>query len=205
EKFASSDDNNRWRDLVPAVWRGWGITACLTRRPYSTDFFESLSPGIAFFKEAGGVQGVPVVRGLSLREHDSGAGALVVAAQHVRIALIVENRDRRPDDADCLSVSAISQIKPAQAIVRGGKTKPGLGVARMQFDGAAEMLFSETVVVAAETLLAEIQFVVRVATEEAGFRRGSGYTERSRHCARRRFVGGLCRRGHIAGIWRRRR
>src|SRR5215471_15679439 len=162
DKFAPSDDNNRWEDLVPARCRGSAIAACLTRRPYSTVLFDSLAPVIAFFKEANVVQDILVGRVLALRDHESGARPLVVAAQHVRIALVVENRDRRPDDADGLSVSAISQIKPAQAIIRGGKTKPGLGVARMQFDGAAEMLFSETVVVAAETLLAEIQFVVRV-------------------------------------------
>ena len=71
--------------------------------------------------------------------------ALVVTTQHIREALIVENLDGRSNNADRLTVGAVREIKPAQAIVGGGKADPGLGIARMRLDGAAEMLFGKTI------------------------------------------------------------
>jgi len=50
---------------------------------------------------------------------------LVVTTQHVREALVVENLDGRSDDADRLTIGAVGEIKPAQAIVGGGKADPG--------------------------------------------------------------------------------
>ena len=71
--------------------------------------------------------------------------ALVVTTQHTREALIVENPDGRSNNADRLTIGAVRESKPAQAIVGGGKADPGLGIARMRLDGAAEMLFGKTI------------------------------------------------------------
>ncbi len=54
------------------------------------------------------------------------ARALVVAAQHVGIALVVQDLGGRPDDADGLSVSAIGEIEATQAVVGGRKPEPQL-------------------------------------------------------------------------------
>ena len=79
--------------------------------------------------------------------------ALIVAAQHVRVTLVVENRDRRADDADRLGIGAVGEIKAAQAIIRGGETEPGLRVARMLFDCGAEMFFGKTEIIRAKVFL----------------------------------------------------
>ena len=61
---------------------------------------------------------------------------------------------------------AVGEIKPAQAIVGGGKADPGLGIARMLLDRGTEMLFGKTVVARAEVFLAETQLIVWVAAEK---------------------------------------
>ncbi len=51
------------------------------------------------------------------------ARALVVAAQHVGIALVVQDLGRRPEDADGLAVGAVGEIEAAQAVVGRGQAR----------------------------------------------------------------------------------
>jgi len=64
---------------------------------------------------------------------------------------------------------ALGKIEALQPIVGGGKSKPRLGIARMQFYGAPEMFFRQAKVVGAIVLLAKAQVVVRVTAEQPGF------------------------------------
>ena len=52
-----------------------------------------------------------------------GARAAVVAAQHVGIALVVQDLRRRPDDADRLRIGAVGEIEAAQPVVGGGQAR----------------------------------------------------------------------------------
>src|SRR5215472_8563686 len=61
---------------------------------------------------------------------------------HATYTLVVENLDGRPNNADRLTVGAVREINPTQAIVGGGKTDPGHGVARMLLDGETACLRS---------------------------------------------------------------
>jgi len=58
---------------------------------------------------------------------------------HATYTLVVENLDGRPNNADRLTVGAVREINPTQAIVGGGKTDPGHGVARMLLDGETDL------------------------------------------------------------------
>src|SRR5665213_2933680 len=115
-----------------------------------------------------------IARILALGFGELGAGALVVAAQHVGIALVVENLGGRPDDADGLVIGAVGEIEAAQAVIGGGKAEPGLRVARMMFGGAAEILLRQAEIIGAVLLLAETEIVVGIAAEQTGRRACAG-------------------------------
>ena len=104
---------------------------------------------------------VGTARVLGLRDAQCLACARVVAAQHVGIALVVEDLRRRPDDLDRLLVGAVGELEPAQPVIGGREPDPGLGVARMLLDGTAEVALGETEIAGAEVLLAEAEVVVR--------------------------------------------
>lgn len=117
---------------------------------------DGLALAIALFQKTQVVLDIFVGGILALGSHKRRVRAFVVAAQHIRIALIVQNLGRRSKDADRLTIGAISKIKTPQAIIGCGKAEPGLCVARMQLDGAAEMLLGDAVIVRAIILLAEL-------------------------------------------------
>ncbi len=94
------------------------------------------------------------------------ARAPEVAAQHVGVALIVEDLDRRPDDADRLPIGTIGEIETAQPVVGRRQSQPGLGVTRMQLDRVAEILLGQPVVAVPELQLAAREVVVWVAAEQ---------------------------------------
>ncbi len=71
-------------------------------------------------------------------------GAAIVAAQHVGETLLVEDLHGQTDDADRLGIGAIGKIEAAQPVVGRGESDPGLGVARMFLDRAAEALLGES-------------------------------------------------------------
>src|SRR5690348_10860006 len=128
--------------------------------------FYALALAIALFEQPQVVLHVFVAGILALCGRERRVRALVVTTQHVREALVVENLDGRSNDADRLTIGAVGEIKPAQAIVGGGKADPGFGIARMLLDRGTEMLFGKTVVARAEIFLAEIQLIVGVAAEQ---------------------------------------
>ena len=113
------------------------------------------------------VRHVFVIGVLALGGTQLGARAFVVAAQHIGITLVVEDLDRRPENAGGLFVGAVGEIEAAQAVVGGGKTQPGFRVVGMQLDRAPEMLLGETVIVGAILDLAAIEVVVGIAAEQA--------------------------------------
>jgi hypothetical protein len=128
--------------------------------------FDALALAIALFEQPQVVLHVFVAGILALCSRERRVRAFVAITQHVREALIVENLDGRSNDADRLTIGAVGEIKPAQAIVGGGKADPGLGIARMLLDRGTEMLFGKTVVARAEVFLAETQLIVWVAAEK---------------------------------------
>ena len=109
-------------------------------------------------------------------------GARVIAAQHVREPLIVEDLDGRADDANSLLIGAVGKIKAVQTVVGGRKPDPRFGLARMLLDGSPEGPFSQTVTVVAEVFLGELQIVVGIVAKKTGL--GPG---RDRLAARARF------------------
>jgi len=52
---------------------------------------------------------------------------------------LVHDLRRRPDQSYGLLVGAVGEIEALQAVVGRGKVEPGFSVARMQFNGLAEM------------------------------------------------------------------
>src|SRR6185437_16104907 len=130
---------------------------------------------------------------LALGRHKRSVRAFVVAAQHIRIALVVQNLGRWSKDANRLTIGAVSKIKTPQAIIGRGKAEPGLRVARMRLGGAGEMFLGDAVFVRAKILLAEAQFVVWVAAEQSG--RSWSHAQRRRHRAGGGLIGGLFRLG----------
>ena len=90
----------------------------------------------------------------------------VVAAQHVGIAAVVEELRGQPDDGDGLVVGAVGEVEAAQPVIGGREPDPGLGVARMGLDGAAEIALGEPEIAGPGLLLAERQVVARIAAEE---------------------------------------
>jgi hypothetical protein len=110
---------------------------------------------IALFEQPQVVLHVFVGGILALRRRERRVRALVVTAQHIREALVVENLDGRSSNADRLTVGTVRQVKPAQPIVRGCEADPGFGIVRMRLDGTAEMRFGKTVVARTEIFLAE--------------------------------------------------
>ena len=116
---------------------------------------DGLALAIALFQKTQVVLDIFVGGILALGSHKRRVRAFVVAAQHIRIALVVQNLGRRSKDADRLTIGAISKIKTPQAIIGRGKAEPGLRVARMRLDGAAEMFLGDAVIVRAIILLAE--------------------------------------------------
>src|SRR6185437_3232681 len=156
---------------------------------------DGLALAIALFQKTQVVLDIFVGGILALGSHKRRVRAFIIAAQHIRIALVVQNLGRRSKDADRLTIGAISKIKTPQAIIGCGKAEPGLCVARMRLDGAAEMLLGDAVIVRAIILLAETQFVVWVAAEQAG--RGWSRAQRRRHRAGGGLIGGLLRLGYF--------
>ena len=152
---------------------------------------DGLALAIAFFQKTQVVFNVFVGGVFAPGGHQSCVRALIVAAQHVRVSLVVEDLDRRPKDADSLRVGAVGKIKSAQAIIGCRKTEPRLGIAWMLLDGAPEMFFGEAVVIMTKVLLAETEFIVRVAAEQTRPRYRL-------HAERRRYRTG----GFIAGLLR---
>src|SRR5665213_2597594 len=107
-----------------------------------------------------------IARILALGFGELGAGALVVAAQHVGIALVVEDFGGRPEDAGGLFIGAVGEIETAQAVIGSGQSEPGFRVARMQFGGAAEILFRQAEIIGAILFLAETQVVIGIAAKQ---------------------------------------
>src|SRR5690606_31427936 len=114
--IASPDDRESLRDGL--------------RRP--APLFNALGLAAALLEQAQVVGDVLVVGVLALGGDELLARADIVAAQHVGIALVVEDRRRRTRDADCLLVGAIGEIETAQPVIGRSKTEPGFGVVRMQ-------------------------------------------------------------------------
>ena len=124
---------------------------------------DRLALTVAVFEQAhiGLDMGIAGVLGLSVLELL--LRPRVIAAQHIRKALIVEDFRRRANDADGLFVGAVGEIEAVQPVVGRREPDPGLGVARMFFRGAAKAFLGEAEIVAAEILLAELQVVLGVA------------------------------------------
>ena len=80
---------------------------------------------------------------------------LQVAAQQIRVADIVDHLRARPEDRERLAIGAVGKVVALEPVVGCGKPEPGFAVARQLFDGAAEMLFGEAVVLLAIVPLAE--------------------------------------------------
>jgi hypothetical protein len=97
--------------------------------------------------------GIIGVFGAGVEEDLAGAGE--VPAQHIGIALIVEDFRCRAGDAQHLVIGAVGKLEAFQPVIGGGK--PGLGVARALLDGLAEIAFRETVIVFAKVLLARLK------------------------------------------------
>src|SRR6476620_9956164 len=154
---------------------------------------DGLALAIALFQKTQVVLDIFVGGILALGSHKRRVRAFIIAAQHIRIALVVQNLGRRSKDADRLTIGAVSKIKTPQAIIGRGKAEPGLGVARMRLDGTAEMFLGDAVVVRPIVLLAETQFVVWVAAEQAG--RGWSCAQWRRHRAGGGLIDGLLRLG----------
>jgi hypothetical protein len=132
-----------------------------------------------------------------------GAGALVIAAQHVGIALVVEDFGGRPDDADGLVIGAVGEIETAQAVIGGGKAEPGLRVARMVFGGTAEIFLRQAEIIGAVLFLAETEIVVGIAAEQTGRRPCAGLgigRRRGKGVGTRRSVFGSLGFGSL-GFW----
>ena len=64
-------------------------------------------------------------------------------------------------------IGAVGEVEAAQPVVGGGEPDPGLGVARMAFDRAAEIALGEAEIAGPELLLAEREVVARIAAEQA--------------------------------------
>ena len=136
---------------------------------------------------------------LGLRLVQQFIGALIVAAQHVGEAFVVEHFDGRADQADDLRIGAVGEIEAVQPVVGGGEPDPGFGVVGVLLDGALEVVFGHREIVAAEIFLAELDVVVGIVAEKAGLRQ-----RRDRLAARPRFGRlGDDRTGGVAGCpWR---
>ena len=80
---------------------------------------------------------------LGLRLLQQFVGALVVAAQHVGEAFVVEHFDGRANQADHLRIGAVGEIEAAQPVVGGGEPDPGFGVVGVLLDGALEVVFGQ--------------------------------------------------------------
>jgi len=125
---------------------------------YLSSLLDSLALAIALFQQTNIILDILVGGIFTLGCRERCVRAFVVAAQHVGIALVVQNLDGRPKDANRLTVGAIGKIETPQAVVGGGKTEPGLGVARV---------LGKTVVACSEVFLAETQLIVGIAAEQA--------------------------------------
>lgn len=108
--------------------------------------------------------GIGRILGQRLAQRAVGAG--VVAAQHVGEALIVEDFDRRADEAERFAIGAVGKIEAAQPVVSRRQSDPGFGVARAFFDRRAEAFFGEAETVGAEIFLAERNVVIGIVTGE---------------------------------------
>src|SRR5207302_6007490 len=97
-----------------------------------------------------------------LRLQERLAGAALVAAQHVRVAAIVEDLRRRSGDLRRLIVGAVGKVEPALPVVGGRQPDPGLDVARMQLHRAAEVALGQPEIAGAEIFLAEADIVIRI-------------------------------------------
>src|SRR5207302_9161852 len=123
---------------------------------------------------------VGTARILGLRGAQDRAGARIIAAQHVGIALVIEDLRRRSDDLDRLVVGAVGELEPAQPIVAGREPDPGFGIARMQLDGTTEVALGDPEIAGAEVLLAEVEIVIRIAAEQPAAARGASLGRRER-------------------------
>ena len=110
---------------------------------YRRGLLNGLAFAIALFQQTNIVLHVFIGRIFSLCDGKRGMRALVVAAQHVGVALVVENLNRRADNADRLGIGAVGQIKATQAIVGSSKTKPSFRIARMFFDRSGGNVFRQ--------------------------------------------------------------
>jgi hypothetical protein len=64
---------------------------------------------------------------------------------------------RGPTRRIAFRISVVGKIEAAEADIGDGKPNPGLGVARMRLDRAAEVALSEAVVAGLEGALAEAE------------------------------------------------
>src|SRR5262245_11403344 len=74
------------------------------------------------------VPDVGIVRILGLGLQERHARARIVAAQHVGIALVIEQFRGLANDADSLVVGAIGELEAAQLIIGRRQAHPGFGV-----------------------------------------------------------------------------
>src|SRR5438874_10127043 len=144
----SAFDNNRFGNLV----RGAAVSPA---NLLSRGLFDGLALAIALFQKTQVVQDVFVGGILAPGGDERCMRPLVVPTQHIRVSLIVENRDRRPKNTNSLSVGAIGKVKSPQTIIGRCETEPRLGVARMGLNCLPEMFFGKSEIVGTIVLLAE--------------------------------------------------
>ena len=132
---------------------------------------DGLGLGGAGLKQPQIADDVGIAGGAAQRLIELFVGPRVVAAQHVGIALVVEDLDLDAGELGGLRVGAIGEVEAFDVIVGRGEIEPGLGVVRMLLDGAAEVALGHAVIAAAEIGLAGRQIVGRIGAEQIALRR----------------------------------
>ena len=84
-----------------------------------------------------------------------------IAAQHIRVALVIENAGGLAVEIDRGGIGVVGQIKSPQSIVARRQTDPGGYVLRRFFDGVLEILLRQAEAAFVELLDAEFDGFVR--------------------------------------------
>src|SRR5580704_13249577 len=122
-------------------------------RPNSEARIRGLLDGLtlagAVFQKLNVIEHVFIAGILALSGSELLARALVVATQHVGIALVVQDFGGRSDNADGLGVGAVGEIEAAQTVIGRGQAEPGFRVTRAQFSSMAEIFLGQSEIVGA--------------------------------------------------------
>src|SRR5499426_1140761 len=127
-------------------------------RLLASDLLAAAATAHALFQKLDVVLDVRVGRVLRQGLGEPGAGAVIIAAQHVGEALVVENLRRTADDGDGGRIGAVGEVEALEPVVGRRQANPGLGLALgrnvLVLDHAPEKLFGEAVVFFVELALA---------------------------------------------------